>query len=146
MIEVRRQSTATVDDVWDVLADGWSYASWVVGASRVRRVTPDWPAEGAVLHHSVGAWPVLLDDSTTVVLSRPGSTLALQARGWPLGEARIEIALTPVEDGGCTIAMSEDAVAGPGRLVPYPLRAVGITPRNTETLRRLAYLAERRSR
>ena len=41
-------------------------------------------------------------------------------------------------------AMEEDAVAGPGRLVPQPLRALPIAWRNVEALRRLAYVCERR--
>ena len=42
---------ATPAEVWDVLADGWLYPVWVVGASRMREVTKDWPAVGAKLHH-----------------------------------------------------------------------------------------------
>jgi hypothetical protein len=41
--------------------------------------------------------------------------------------------------------MHEDATAGPARLVPQPLRAAGLLPRNVETLRRLASIAERRT-
>ena len=52
------------DDVFAVLGDGWLYPTWVVGASRMRAVDPAWPAEGAHLHHSLGAWPVLFDDDT----------------------------------------------------------------------------------
>ena len=42
------------------------------------------------------------------------------------------------------VTIREDARHGPARLVPKPLRDVGLKWRNTETLRRLAYLAERR--
>jgi hypothetical protein len=41
--------------------------------------------------------------------------------------------------------MREDAVSGPGKLVPRPLRQLAIGGRNTETLRRLAYIAEGRA-
>ena len=37
---VSRQVDAPARAVWDVLSDGWLYASWVVGASRVRDVSP----------------------------------------------------------------------------------------------------------
>src|SRR6476469_10361131 len=84
---LERETTATPAQVWDVLADGWTYASWVVGASRVRSVDPSWPAPGALIHHSAGAWPLLLDDETEVVESEPGRRLVLQARGRPLGAA-----------------------------------------------------------
>ncbi len=42
------------------------------------------------------------------------------------------------------MVMEEDVKSGPGRLVPMPLRVPALDWRNSETLRRLAYLAERR--
>ena len=57
---------ASPERVWEVLADGWTYPLWVVGASRMRAVDENWPEVGARLHHSVGTWPVLLDDYTEV--------------------------------------------------------------------------------
>ena len=41
------------------------------------------------------------------------------------------------------IEMREDASQGLGRLVPHAVRQALIAPRNTETLTRLALLAER---
>ena len=43
------------------------------------------------------------------------------------------------------VTIEEDASHGPGRLVPPPLRHAMLGWRNVESLRRLAYLAERRS-
>ena len=40
--------------------------TWAVGAARIREVDEDWPAVGARIHHSVGAWPVLISDTTVV--------------------------------------------------------------------------------
>ena len=131
--------------MWDVLADGWSYATWVVGASRVRLVDQDWPAQSAQIHHSVGIWPALLNDTTHVVRSDEPAELVLTARAWPAGEARVAISITP-RGSGCTVQIQEDAIAGPGALVPKPLRQAGIGARNVEALRRLAYLAEGRHR
>lgn len=52
----------------------------------------------------------------------------------------------PVLGGGTEIAILEDATGGPGRwLVPGLARQLLIRTRNIETLRRLTYLAERRS-
>jgi hypothetical protein len=141
LVTVRREVRADPDAVWRVLADGWLYPSWVVGATRMRNVDPNWPAPGAVLHHSVGTWPLVLNDTTEVVQAEPGRLLALRAKGRPFGEADIRLVLTPRPDG-CEIAMGEDAVTGPGSLLPYPVRAAAIGPRNVETLRRLGYLAE----
>ena len=71
MISVERLVKTTPQRVWDVLADGWLYPLWVVGASRMRDVDDAWPAVGSKLHHSVGAWPALLDDDTEVTESEP---------------------------------------------------------------------------
>lgn len=144
MSENRRVLHATPEQVWSVLADGWLYPLWVVGASRMRDVDDHWPAVGAELHHSVGTWPLLLDDTTEVLECTPGSLLRLRARAWPTGEAEVVIRL--VASGPETeVVIEEDAATGPGRLVPKPLRDAPLHWRNVETLRRLAYLAERRA-
>jgi uncharacterized protein YndB with AHSA1/START domain len=143
---VSRHTAASPAQVWDVLADGWTYPSWVVGAARMRAVDTDFPSPGARLHHSFGAWPFAFDDQTICQEVEPGSRLVLEAHGWPLGEAQIDIWLTPAVGGGTDIVIVEDATDGPGRwLVPGPARQALIKKRNIETLRRLAYLAEQGS-
>ncbi|MCW2765488.1 MAG: hypothetical protein JWO11_1447 [Nocardioides sp.] len=139
-----RTVAATPDQVWDVLSDGWLYPVWVVGASRMREVDDRWPAAGAQLHHSVGAWPLLLDDTTEVVECHPGSMLRLRAHARPFGTAEVVLRLQATGPD-TEIVMEEDAVSGAGRLVPKPVRDVQLTWRNVEALRRLAYLAEGRS-
>jgi hypothetical protein len=79
-----------------------------------------------------------------VVESRPHSLLSLRGRGWPLGEVAIVIRLRPV-GADTEVVIEEDVVAGPGHFVPKPLRAAALRWRNVETLRRLAYIAERRT-
>jgi uncharacterized protein YndB with AHSA1/START domain len=142
---VHRTTPAAPAAVWAVLADGWSLAGWVVGSSRIREVDAGWPAAGTRAHHSVGAWPLLLDDSTSVVSAVPERELVLQARGWPAGEARVTLRLRR-EGGGTRLDMTEVVTHGPGRLVPGPLQALAVAPRNAECLRRLVLLVEGRSR
>ncbi|WP_202879780.1 SDR family NAD(P)-dependent oxidoreductase [Ornithinimicrobium pratense] len=146
VVTVTREVEAPSQAVWDVLADGWSYATWVVGASRVRDVDVTWPAQGAQVHHSFGLWPALINDATTVERSVEPSLLVLTARGWPLGEARVVISITPRGERACTVKIAEDASRGPGKLLPRPGRQLAIGPRNVEALRRLAFLAEGRFR
>lgn len=146
VVTVTRDVDAPTQAVWDVLADGWSYATWVVGASRVRGVDPSWPTEDARIHHSFGIWPMLINDSTVVLTSSEPTQLVLTARGWPAGEAKVVIGISPRGDQACTVKIEEDATSGPGALVPKPLRQLAIGPRNVEALRRLAYLAEGRHR
>ncbi|HWM75673.1 MAG TPA: SRPBCC family protein [Nocardioides sp.] len=143
MSENTRIVAATPDQVWRVLADGWLYPLWVVGATRMRDVDEHWPAVGAKLHHSVGVWPLTLDDTTSVLEATPPSLLRMRARAWPGGEAEVEVQVEPAE-GGTRITIREDAVKGPGVLVPAPVRHLQLTWRNAEALQRLAYLVERR--
>jgi hypothetical protein len=72
---------------------------WVVGASRMRDVDDGWPAPGTKLHHSFGVWPLVLDDTTEALEIEPGQRLVLEARGWPVGKARVEIAVDADADG-----------------------------------------------
>jgi hypothetical protein len=139
-----RVMDCTVDDLWNVLSDGWLYPLFVVGASRMREVDAGWPGVGACLHHSVGAWPALLDDTTEVLEVEPQRMLRLSARAWPAGRAAVVFRSSTVS-GQCEVTLEEDAVSGPGALVPSPVRQPMLHWRNQETLRRLALLAERRA-
>jgi hypothetical protein len=130
--------------VFDVLADGWVFPTWVVGASRMRTVDDNWPEEGSALHHSFGVWPAVINDKTTVLEWDPPRLLVMQPSGWPLGEARVSIQAKP-HGNGCIVRITERAVKGPGSLVPKPLLDVPLWIRNEETLKRLAFVAEGRS-
>jgi NAD(P)-dependent dehydrogenase (short-subunit alcohol dehydrogenase family) len=143
-VVVSREVSAPDSAVWQVLCDGWTYANWVVGASRVRKVDAEWPAPQSRIHHAVGPWPLLIQDHTVSLHEVPERELALHARGWPLGEARVVIALEPTGEERCLITISEDATAGPGLLAPRRLRQALIAPRNKESLYRLALIAEGR--
>jgi uncharacterized protein YndB with AHSA1/START domain len=144
MFTVTRQVDAPPERVWAVLENGWTYPSWVVGASRMRAVDAQWPAPGSKLHHSAGVWPAVVNDETLVLECDPGRRLRLQAKGWPAGEATVEVRLEP-QGSGTLVTMTEDVTRGPSKLVPQFIRQPAIGLRNTETVRRLAYIAEGRS-
>ena len=137
-------SSASRERVWQVLANGWFFGMWVVGATRIRAVDAHWPQPGTRIHHSIGLWPLMLDDHTVVVTSIADRELSLMANAWPLGQAEIVIRLHTAEEGGCRIEMSETAASFPFSLVPESLQALAVRPRNRECLRRLALLAEHR--
>ena len=134
---------ATPEQVWDVLADGWLYPLWVVGATRMRGVEGHWPQQGARLHHSIGVWPLVVNDDTVVIDSDPPRSLTLRAKGWPLGEADAVLELEAQGDA-TLVRLHEDAVKGPGMMIPSLVRQPLLTVRNVESLRRLAFLAEGR--
>ncbi len=141
MSTVVRRLHCPPEAVFRVIADGWLFPTWIVGASRMREVGDDWPAVGSRLHHSFGVWPLVIDDQTTVLEWDPPHRVVFQPQGWPLGEARVIIDVKPSGEG-CLVRMREHAVRGPGALIPKPLLDLGLAPRNRETLHRLAYLAE----
>jgi hypothetical protein len=139
-----RTINAPADAVWEGLRDGWTYASWVVGSARIRDVDTDWPAANSRLHHSVGVWPLMLHDHTDVLACTPGEELVLAPRAWPWGRAALRLTIEE-RDGRSVVTMTEDITSGPARAVPRALRQLLVGPRNGECLRRLAFIAERRS-
>jgi uncharacterized protein YndB with AHSA1/START domain len=136
---------ATPDEVWSVLADAWSYPSWVVGTVKIRTADPTWPAPGSKLHHAVGAWPLLLEDESEVLECEPPQRLVLQARGWPAGEARIDVVLQ-AEGDATRVGMAERPTHGPGAWVHNRLLDAVLTRRMDECLDRLRRLVEGRVR
>jgi hypothetical protein len=140
MARVTRRFDCPPDAVFDVLADGWLFVAWVVGAARCRSVDASWPAEGAVIHHSFGVWPVLTNDTTSSLEWDRGRRAVFQARGWPLGEARVALDVRPSGDG-CVVRITEYPERGPGRAIRWAIEPF-LLIRNIETLRRLRDLAE----
>ena len=142
----KREIKATPAQVWAVLSDGWLYPVWVVGATRMRDVDRSWPQAGSKLHHSAGVWPAVINDNTEVLECDPGRYLKLRARGWPLGEAEVAITLSPqgLQGAHTLVEIKEEAVSGPGAMIPKPVEDLAIKYRNVETLRRLAFVAENR--
>lgn len=138
-----RMMKCTPQDVFDVLADGWSYANWVVGAARIRDVEPEWPATGSKIHHSVGLWPLLISDNTEVDDVDSPHRLRLKLRLWPTGAGIVTMTCV-AKDGGTEVVMEEQLVSGPASWLPRPLKDALFHARNTEALNRLAYLAENR--
>lgn len=142
MVAVSRWMPIAAHRVFDVLADGWSYPLWVVGASHMREVDPEWPRVGSRLHHSVGAWPLAVEDVTEVVGMEPRRRLELAARAWPTGAARIEIRLE--SHGEATkVTLGEGAESGPATLLPGIVERALLVPRNQEALQRLERIARR---
>ncbi len=131
-----RTIDATPDQIWAVLADAMSYDRWVVGAKDIRTADGTWPEPGSSLHHTLGVGPMEVKDTSTVLEADPPRRLVLEARGRPLGMARVELLLEPVE-GGTKVTMIEDVTRPAPVRVLNPVLHPMVHSRNTETLRRL---------
>ncbi len=143
MARISRYVDAPPKLVFDVLEDGWTYATWVVGTATIRSVDRDWPRAGSRIHHASGVWPFLIKDETESVAYQPGERLVLEARGRPAGEARIEFTVRP-EGPGSLITLDEEIVAGPAARLNSKVTDTLLNIRNRETLRRLALIAVNR--
>jgi hypothetical protein len=145
MTEVRASVRASADRVFAELADGWAYVGWVVGAAHIRDVDASWPAVGSKVYHKVGVWPLDVSDYTESLECEPDRRLVLRARGWPLGEARVEILLEQRSPSQTEVTIREAPSAGPGQWLDNPLLRLMLRLRNRETLRRLGDRVEHRA-
>jgi hypothetical protein len=142
MATVTRTMHARADQVYAILADGWTYSDWVVGTAHIRDVDASWPEPGSQLHHKVGPWPVSLSDASTVTAADPGRGIELRAGIWPLGEADVRITLEALDQGRTRVTMHENFRAGPLHWIKNKINDLALHRRNVESLRRLADLAE----
>lgn len=141
---VSRDISAPRQNVWNVMADGWTYAQWVVGNSRMRAVDRAWPAAGTRIKHSIGVWPLVVDDETVSLRCVPLAELVILAKIGPVGAARVTLRLSDLADG-CRVEMSELPERGPLNLLPKRLATLAMDARNRECLWRLEQLAEARA-
>ena len=135
---------ATPDDVFDVLVNPWTYPRWVVGAKRVRSVDDDWPRPGSRFHHSVGAGPATVSDSSELLSLDPPSSLRLEVRFRPIGVAVVDFDVR-AEGPGSVVTMSEEPRSGPVWAVWNRLLDASVHVRNELSLWLLRRVVEERS-
>ena len=138
-----RLMRCTPDDLFAVLADGWLYPVWVVGAARMRDVDPEWPQEGARIHHSLGVWPLMIHDTTEMIEWDPPRRVRLRPKAGLLGRGVIRFDVRPHGDG-IAVTIAEEPVTGLPAVLPRILWRPLLVLRNHECLNRLAFLAEGR--
>jgi uncharacterized protein YndB with AHSA1/START domain len=143
-VEVEATTTASIDDVWRVLADAHSYSRWVAGTAAIRCADPSWPAVGSRLHHRFGPRLLRVRDSSTVLECEAPRRLVLDASAFPLGRVRAEICLGPGA-AGTQVVLRETARAGLIARLPRLGHAVQ-TRRNRRSLRALVVRAEHAAR
>ncbi len=126
--------------VWDVLADGGTYAQWVVGTKEILHADNDWPAVGAGLRFRVGLGPLTFEDTCVVRICEPGSRLELEAKAEPFGTARIAFTLLPWADHTLVI-LDEHPLRGLGARIQGPPTELVLHLRNRHMLANLARTA-----
>lgn len=137
---------APTEQVFAVLTDARAYGSWVVGAKRVRSVDGTWPQPGSRFHHTVGAGPAVLEDSSKVLGLEENRHLTLEVRFRPLGVGIVDFELDPVRrDGATLLTMDERPKSGPVRSVWGTVLDRVMAARNALALRRLRTVVERRA-
>ncbi len=139
-----RKLDSTPEQVFAVLADPWVYPTWVVGASRLRAADSAYPQVGCKLHHSVGVWPLVLNDETRVEEWDPPHRMVLQAKTRPIGTERVIIEVKP-NGSGSVVRMEEYPITGPASYLPRALTDLILYIRNWESLRRLGFIARGRA-
>jgi uncharacterized protein YndB with AHSA1/START domain len=130
------------EDVFAVLADGWRYAEWVVGAKRVRAVDDTWPEAGSRFHHEFGLGPAVIKDSSKLLSIDPPRQVVLEVRAFPAGKARVTVTVSPGGGGGSEVLIEEVPTGGPAKAIDsWPLRRLTML-RNVESLKRLRRIAD----
>lgn len=135
--------SAPPERVFAALSEPQNYGEWVVGASRIRDADPSFPAVGSKLYHRVGLGPLSIADESEVLELEPGRRLVLDARIRPIGKARVELDISPAENGSRVLM-----VEGPGDswsriTMGGPLAEPLLKLRNDESLSRLKRIVER---
>jgi carbon monoxide dehydrogenase subunit G len=130
--------------VWAVLADGHSYAEWVVGTKEIHEVDEHWPAVGSTIQFTAGVGPVEINDRTVVRHVEPERSLELEAQARWMGTARISFDLRPWGDNTLVI-IDEHPLTGPGARLHNAAVDLLLHVRNRKMVRALARAVERRS-
>lgn len=140
MIAAQEHVRASPEVVFDAVADARWYPEWLVGAKRIRHVDDTWPRPGASFAHTVGAGPLRLRGSTSVLDSDRPRRLELRAGIGPLGAARVRFTVEP-EDDGTRLTIEEEPERGAVRLLwstpGRSLLALGLWGRNALSIRAL---------
>jgi uncharacterized protein YndB with AHSA1/START domain len=137
--------SASPEAVFEVLDDAYAYPRWVVGARRVRRVDPNWPAVGSQFHHAIGTAAGELHDLSKVLERKPPERIVLEVRFRPTGVAHVEI--TVKRDGDKSIVtLLESPTAGPVSHLPGFVTDPALFVRNALALQRLRHEIESRDR
>ncbi len=107
MAYTSREIAASPADVYAALIDPRTYPLWLVGASEIRDVDPEWPASGSRFYHRVRFGPFAVDDSTKMIAVQPCRCIQLAVRARPLVSAIVTFTLVG-DDQRCIVTFEEE--------------------------------------
>ena len=136
---------ATPEEIFAVLADGYAYADWVVGAKKIRAVDADWPTRGSQFHHEIGAGPIDIKDSSKVLEVDPPNRLVLSVRFRPAGTATVELTMEPTDDRKTRVVMKETPKSGAARALALATSMMLLVRNEWSLLRLRRLVAARRT-
>lgn len=132
---------ASVDDVFDVLRDPYSYSDWVVGTKQILDADESWPTVGSGFQFRVGAGPVGMRGITRVLDFDEGRRLRLETKSLPVGTIVITVETHDLGDERARVTLDESSSA-------MPLLSSGFDVmmhlRNYESLNRFRNIVEGR--
>jgi uncharacterized protein YndB with AHSA1/START domain len=128
--------------VWSVLADGRSYADWVVGTHASEPLDGDWPAVGSAIRYTVKFGRYRAHGRTVVREAEPARRLELEAQSRVIGTARIGIALRPWGEEHTLVTVDEHPLTGPGGRLHNLASEALLQIRHRLMLRRFARVVE----
>jgi hypothetical protein len=126
-------------DLFAVLIEPKTYPRWLVGAKRIRWVSPSWPQVESYFEHTVGLGPLVILDRTTSRVFEDGRALELFVRARPVLEATVLFEIESCDEG-CRLRMTETP-SGLYKLLS-PLAQPLVALRNKRSLQNLASLIE----
>jgi len=134
-----QEFAVTADQLWAVLTDPVRYPGWLVGAKRIREVSPDWPEAGGYFKHTVGFGPITVSDRTIVREVEPRRLLALFVRARPVIEAVVRFDVTS-RGSLCTLRMTETPLRAYKLITPLARPLIRV--RNERSMKRLKDIVE----
>ena len=138
-VEARTTVALGRDAVFRTIADPCTYPSWLVGAQRIRRVDPEFPAPDAEFEHSVGpAEGATVDDSSEVLVADPPRRLDLAVHVGPVSG---DVTFLLEEAGGATTIRLRERPTGRLAALTPVLRPL-LFARNRWSLHQLRRLLE----
>jgi hypothetical protein len=122
-----------------VLIEPRTYPRWLIGAKKIRVVSPSWPNAESYFEHVVGFGPLSIVDRTTSKSFEDGRQLELFVRARPLLEAHVVFEIEPSSEG--TQLRMTETPSGLYKLLS-PLARPLVAARNQRSLERLAVVLE----